>query len=84
MLTATRAARAAANQDQSDLGALGNGFVGVVDDQLVAQTFTAGITGELSRVSVHVQANQLVPVVAEIRATVYETRSQKYSGQRPT
>jgi len=70
MSLTARAAWAGLDQDQSNLGGPGGGYYQVGGDQLVAQTFTAGVSGQISRVSVHVRADHVVPVLVEIRSTV--------------
>jgi hypothetical protein len=45
------------DQSQADFGGIGGGSIVVSNEQLVAQTFTAGASGKLCRVSVHIRKN---------------------------
>ncbi|MGH7602041.1 MAG: hypothetical protein ACREOI_37230, partial [bacterium] len=47
----------APDQSQVDFGGIGGGSIIVSNEQLVAQTFTAGTTGKLCRVSFHIRKN---------------------------
>jgi hypothetical protein len=69
------ASAAALDQSQTDFGGAGGGFTIVSSDQTTAETFTAGLSGSLTQISVHIGSNGQAPtsLVAEIRPTITGT-----------